>query len=129
MPQDPTKALTPRRINGLFILLVIVAGLVLLSYRPPIAHVYCDKNTLASHPDVIMLGTWWCPYCYEARRYFERNDVNYCEYDVEKSLIGEKLYNDMNGQSIPILLIGPYRINGFDANRFEQLMSRLESER
>lgn len=129
MPQNPTKALAPRRINGLFVLVIAVAVIILINYRPPLAHVYCDENTLTPRPDVIMLGTSWCPYCYEARRYFELNDVNYCEYDVEKSPIGEKLYNDVNGQSIPILLIGPYRISGFDETRFEQLMSRLENER
>jgi len=129
MPQSPNNALAPRRINGLFILVIIVAALVLINYRPPIAHVYCDENTLTSRPDVIMLGTSWCPYCYEARRYFENNNVDYCEYDVEKSPVGEKLYNDLKGQSIPILLIGPYRISGFDENRFEQLLSRVENER
>jgi glutaredoxin len=129
MSQSPTKALAPRRINGLFVLVIIMAGLVLANYRPPVAHVYCDENTLTSRTDVIMLGTGWCPYCYEARRYFENNKVNYCEYDIEKSPVGQKLYNDVNGQSIPILLIGPYRISGFDETRFEQLMSRLESER
>jgi glutaredoxin len=129
MSQSPSKALSPRRINGLFVLVIVMAGLILINYRPPIAHVYCDENALAPRPDVVMLGTDWCPYCYEARRYFENNKVNYCEYDIEKSPVGEKLYNDLNAQSIPILLIGPYRISGFDENRFEQLMSQLESER
>lgn len=129
MPQSPTKTLAPRRISGLIILVIVAAVLILVSYRPPIAHVYCDDNTLKSRPDVIMLGTSWCPYCYEARLYFEHNKVNYCEYDIETSPVGEKLYNDVNGQSIPILLIGPYRISGFDENRFEQLMSKLESSR
>jgi len=129
MPQSPTNMLAPRRINGLLVIVIVVAALILINYRPPVAHVYCDENTLTPRPDVIMLGTGWCPYCYEARRYFERNSVNYCEYDVETSPVGKKLYNEVNGQSIPILLIGPYRIRGFDADRFEQLMSRLESER
>jgi glutaredoxin len=127
MPQSPTKVLSPRRINGLFVLVMLVAVLVLANYRPPVASIYCDQNTLTPRPDVIMLGTSWCPYCYEARRYFANNKVNYCEYDIEKSPVGEKLYNDVNGQSIPILLIGPYRISGFDETRFEQLMSRVES--
>jgi glutaredoxin len=129
MPQNPTKALAPRRINGLFVLVAVVAGLLLVNYRPPIAHIYCDENTQTTRPDVIMLGTTWCKYCYEARRYFKLNDVNYCEYDIEKSPVGKKIYNDVNGQSIPILLIGPYRISGFDENRFEQLMRQRESER
>ena len=69
-----------------------------------------------------MLGTWWCPYCYEARRYLTSNNISYCEYDIERSAEGEKLFNEVKGQAIPVLLIGKYMINGFDETRLEQML-------
>lgn len=122
--QDKTSngSSRPRRLNGLVILLVIVAGLVIVNYRPSIDIVHCTEEILRAKPDVIMLGTLWCPYCYQARRYLTSNNISYCEYDIERSAEGERLFNEVKGQVIPVLLIGKYMINGFDETRLEQML-------
>lgn len=122
--QDKTSngSSRPRRLNGLVILLVIVAGLVIVNYRPSIDTVHCTEEVLRAKPDVIMLGTLWCPYCYQARRYLTSNNISYCEYDIERSTEGERLFNEVKGQVIPVLLIGKYMINGFDETRLEQML-------
>lgn len=107
------------------ILALIVIGLVIVSYKPSIARVHCNDEVLNSKPEVIMLGTWWCPYCYQARRYLTSNNISYCEYDIERSAEGEKLFNDINGQTIPVLLIDKYMISGFDETRLEHLLNRV----
>lgn len=112
----------PRRLNGAVILLVVVAGLMIVNYRPSIDPVHCNEEILQGKPDVIMLGTSWCPYCYQARRYLTSNNISYCEYDIERSAEGEKLFNEVKGQAIPVLLIGKYMINGFDETRLEQML-------
>lgn len=66
-------------------------------------------------PDVLMLGAAWCPACKDATRFFVKNNINYCEYDMEKNAIGAKLYRDVDGRGVPILFIGEYRIQGFNA--------------
>ena len=115
----------PRRLNGIVILVLIVIGLVIVSYKPSIARIHCNDVVLKNKPEVIMLGTWWCPYCYQARRYLTSNNISYCEYDIEGSAEGEKLFNDVNGQVIPVLLIDKYMISGFDEARVERLLSRV----
>jgi glutaredoxin len=115
----------PRRLSGMVILALIVIGLVIVSYKPSIARVHCNDEVLNSKPEVIMLGTWWCPYCYQARRYLTSNNISYCEYDIERSAEGEKLFNDINGQTIPVLLIDKYMISGFDETRLEHLLNRV----
>jgi glutaredoxin len=122
--KNPVKA-GPRRLNGIVILLLIVTGLVIVSYKPSIARIHCNDEVLKSNPEVIMLGTWWCPYCYQARRYLTENNISYCEYDIEHSADGEKLFNDVNGQVIPVLLIGKYTISGFDEARLENLLRKI----
>ena len=115
----------PRRLSGIVILALIVIGLVIVSYKPSIARIHCNDEVLKSKPEVIMLGTWWCPYCHQARRYLTRNNISYCEYDIERSAEGEKLFNDINGQTIPVLLIDKYMISGFDEARLEHLLNRV----
>lgn len=112
----------PRRLNGIVILVVIVIGLVIVSYKPSIARIHCNDEILKSKPEVIMLSTRWCPYCYQARRYLTDNNISYCEYDIESSAKGEKLFNDVNGQVIPVLLIDKYTMSGFDEARLEKLL-------
>jgi len=115
----------PRRLNGIVIVALIVIGLVIISYKPSIARIHCSDEVLKSKPEVIMLGTWWCPYCYQARRYLTKNNISYCEYDIERSAAGEKLFNDVNGQVIPVLLIDKYMISGFDQARLERLLDKV----
>ena len=114
----------PHRLNGIVVLLLIVVGLVIVSYKPSIARIHCTDEVLKGKPEVIMLGTWWCPYCYQARRYLTNNNISYCEYDIEASTEGEKLFNDVNGQVIPVLLIGTYMISGFDETRVENVLRK-----
>lgn len=107
------------------IILLIVTGLIILNYKPSIERIHCNEEILKNKPAVIMLGTWWCPYCSQARRYFTDNKISYCEYDIERSSEGEKLFNEVNGQAVPVLLIDKYIINGFDETRLENLLSKL----
>lgn len=124
--QQKSRSLSrPRRLNGLFIMLLIVAGLTIFAYRPSIERIHCDKDILDSKPEVIMLGTWWCQYCYQARRYFTDHQIRYCEYDIEQSAEGEKLFNDANARAIPVFLIGRYTISGFDETQLEQVLHRV----
>lgn len=117
-----------RRRNGLIVILIVIAGLILLNYRPAIDRIHCNEDILNSKPEVIMLGTWWCRYCYQARRYFTDNDISYCEYDIERSTEGEKLFNDVNGQVIPVILIDQFIISGFDETRLDQLLNKAREE-
>ena len=120
--QEKADNSRPRRLNGILILVLIVTGLIVVSYKPTIARIHCDAEALAKKPEVIMLGTWWCPYCYQARRYLSSRGISYCEYDIERSAEGEKLFNDVNGQVIPVLLVDRYMMSGFDESRLESLL-------
>ncbi|MBT8438897.1 MAG: hypothetical protein KJO91_04155 [Gammaproteobacteria bacterium] len=118
----------PRRLSGLIIILLAFVVLAILNYRPSIERIHCNEEILDSQPEVIMLSTWWCSYCYQARRYLTNNNISYCEYDIERSAEGEKLFNDLNAQAIPVLLVDKYIINGFDEARLESLLSRVREE-
>lgn len=70
---------------------------------------------------VVLYSTAWCGSCKRAKAYFRQFDIPYTEYDVEKSQKGRRDYRTLNGKGVPIILVGKYRLDGFSADRFEQL--------
>jgi glutaredoxin 3 len=131
-PEENKQAVTPsRRVNALPLFALILIAVFAINYKPSIEAIYCTAKTLSPKPDVIMLSTSWCPYCYEARRYFTNNEISYCEYDIEVDARGKNMYDDANKYAdqtgmplgTPVLFIGDHQLSGFDQNRVEKLLS------
>lgn len=101
---------------------VIALAMIVINYRPDIETIHCTDEVLASNPDAVMLGAWWCPYCAQARRYFHNNEISYCEYDIERSERGKQLYKDAGGGGIPVIIIGRYRMSGYDPDTIERAL-------
>jgi len=121
----PSPVKKKRKANGFLILALAFIAILLLSKHEPVTTVDCTPEIIASKPDVVMLGAWWCTYCYQAKKYFQHNDINYCEYDMENTTIGKQLYEDNGGGAVPILLIGKYRLQGFSEQQIEQALALL----
>lgn len=128
MTEQTTKK-SNRRFSALYILAALILVMIISSYRTAISTIDCDADLIKTNPDVIMLGAWWCPYCAEARKYFHANNVHYCEYDIERTAEGERLYEESNGSGIPILIIDDKKYTGFDAAAFEILMNNRKLHR
>jgi glutaredoxin len=75
----------------------------------------------AGNRQVILYSTSWCGYCKKARNYFNKNNIAFTEYDVEKSARGKRDYKAMNGTAVPIILVGDKRMNGFSPATFVRL--------
>ena len=133
--QNKTEDIEPanktRRINRLYVFTAVLIIVFTIGYSFTVDTIYCTKDTLATKPDVVMLGSPWCPYCSQARRYFTHNKISYCEYNVGDSGEGEKLYaqtiNHGTPQVIPILFIGDHQVTGFNKARVEQLLEEQKS--
>ena len=128
MTTNPDK---PQRKNMLrfaifaAVILFIIAQTQYLSVDP----VYCEGEVpvpgqqvrqagplnIKDAPDVLMLGAAWCPACKAATRFFVKNNINYCEYDMERNAIGARLYQEVNARGVPVLFVGEHRIQGFNA--------------
>jgi glutaredoxin len=84
---------------------------------------------LGKKDKVVIYGTSWCHTCDQARHYFRKNNIPYVAYDVEKSRVGKMDFKLLRGKSVPIIIIGDRRMNGFSASRFESLyQQQLKSE-
>ena len=87
---------------------------------------------LGKKDKVVMYSAAWCRMCKKAKNYFRENDVPYVSYDVEKSRTGKMDFKLLRGKSIPIIIVGGKRMNGFNAAKFDRLykdqMKLKESE-
>ena len=115
-----------RKRGGLFVIAAFIIVLVIISKREPVNTIDCDASTIASEPDVIMLGAWWCTYCYQAKRYFQENNIHYCEYDMENTVEGRRLYQESGGGAVPIMFIGEYQLSGFSEQQVEAALTLLK---
>jgi len=111
--------------GGLFLIIFLFAGLIFFSRHEAIITIDCTPEIIAQKPDVIMLGAWWCRYCYHAKEYFQHNNIHYCEYDMENTTTGKQLYQK-HGGGLPVLLIGKYQLNGFSEQQIESALSLLD---
>lgn len=70
---------------------------------------------------VVMYSASWCHVCKRAAEYFRVNDIDYREYDVENDRKGRRDYKRLQGDGVPIILVGKRRMNGFSPSGFEAL--------
>ncbi len=71
---------------------------------------------------VIMYSTQWCPNCRKAHAYFKRHKFSYLEYDIEESVQNLARFREPNGNSVPLILAGDKRMQGFNPKSFEDLL-------
>lgn len=77
---------------------------------------YSDDNK------VVLYTTDWCGYCKKARAFFEKHDIAFTEFDIEKSTEGRKRYEALGGQSIPLIVINNTSIRGFNQSYIQQVL-------
>lgn len=69
---------------------------------------------------VVMYTATWCGICKKAKSYFVANHIPHVTYDVEHSSIGKMDFKSLGGKSVPIIILGKNRMNGFTVAKFEQ---------
>jgi len=77
---------------------------------------------------VVIYTTAWCGICKQAKKYFRDNNIAYVSYDVEKSRIGRTDFKLLKGRSVPIILLGGKRMNGFTVARFDALYKQVQKQ-
>ena len=77
-----------------------------------------------SAPDrkVVLYTTQRCGYCKKAKQFLQRNSIAYREYDVETSSKGKRDFKKLNGQGVPIILVGKQRMDGFSEGRMAAML-------
>jgi len=76
---------------------------------------------LGRYDKVVIYTATWCGVCTKAKQYFRDRNIPYIAYDVEKSPTGQVDFKSLRGKSVPILIVGSKRMNGFTVETFDKL--------
>lgn len=81
--------------------------------------VACD---VSNDNDIVLYGAVWCPYCEQTRQLLASHNVDYCEYDIERSAEGFRQYESLGGGGVPLLLFNDEVIRGYNKPAIELQM-------
>jgi glutaredoxin len=73
---------------------------------------------------VVMYGTSWCMYCKETRAYFQKNGIDFTDYDVESSKEIQDKFKALGGAQVPLIFIGKERIQGFNKDEINKALDK-----
>lgn len=95
-----------------FLLLILAA----VQYRAELYQLVNppEDYTAAHGGKVVLYATDWCGYCAKARKLMKNNGIEYYEYDIEKSVEGNRQYKELGGNGVPVLVIGNEVVHGYD---------------
>ncbi len=86
----------------------LIKGADVISEKGDYSQYYVNK----AHK-IVMFGTSTCPYCTKLRKLLSKQNVDYTEYVLDKNTDGRELFKQLGNNSVPVLLIGNTKINGF----------------
>lgn len=77
-----------------------------------------------SAPRITLYSIRQCPACRQARVYLTQRGLAFQELDVSTSLRAQKALARLGTRSVPVILIGDARVEGFDRRRLESLLGK-----
>ena len=101
--------------------LVVGAGIWFgkpLWQKPAVAPTETVAQTAANgQPPVTLYSAEWCGYCTMTRQLFVANGVQFVELDIEKTTAGYEGHKKLNGDGVPLIVVGDELIRGYDEAR------------
>lgn len=96
--------------------MLIVLVLAIFQHREAISNYLNPPPDYAAMHDgeVILYATSWCGYCAKARKFLNKHDIAFYEYDIEKSTEGRAQYDSLGGRGVPMLLVNGTVIKGYN---------------
>jgi len=102
--------------------LIIAAVTVILNWSSITNFISPSPDYAAAHDGkVILYATSWCGYCKKTRELLNENNIEFHEYDVEKSPEGREQYDRLGVKGVPVLLINGEVVGGYDPSEILKL--------
>lgn len=67
--------------------------------------------------EVVILTQQGCRYCAAAERLLDEANVGYDDYDVDHTDKGRKMFRQLHGHGVPVLVINKQVIHGYSRSR------------
>lgn len=75
----------------------------------------------------VLFATKWCGYCARTRKFFEKNNIPFREYDIEKSAEGYAQYEHLGGHGVPVIVVADQVIHGYDESALRDALGKLKA--
>ncbi|MBJ7310210.1 glutaredoxin family protein [Rugamonas sp. CCM 8940] len=89
---------------------------------------YTEGNYAAYFPDaktrVVVYGTKHCPFCAKTRDYLRGQNIAFADFDIDDSSKAREEFKRLDGEGVPVILIGNRRIAGFNQAAIEDALKR-----
>jgi len=74
---------------------------------------------------IVIYSTPTCPYCKRAKDYFQRNNIEFTEYNVAKDRKAAKEMIKKSGQlGVPVIIINGELIIGFNQTQLDEILAK-----
>jgi len=78
--------------------------------------------TKANPPEIIMYSTQSCGYCIITKDFFNKHNLPFTEYDIEKSKKHMNTFYILGGRGTPLVIINKEIIHGFNEKLMRQAL-------
>lgn len=105
--------------------IIIMVCLVLAGYQFLGKPVPLSARTIDENCDAVVFTTARCPYCKQARNLLNKENVNWCEKDVNVSSANNELFLKLGGKGVPFAVIGDTVVKGYSANLYLSAIKKI----
>src|SRR5690606_7279372 len=92
----------------------------------PASHVIDTHFNVDGSPKLVMYGASWCPYCNNAREFFQDTGIAFTELDVEQDPKAKARYQLIKSSGYPLIYVGAKRFEGFDQRGILQALASVK---
>lgn len=104
----------------LLIVVCIAAAMQIFGNREAAAG---DPRRTTGTSGIVMLSAEWCGYCDQLRADLKRTGVKFRELDVESDAEGAAAWEALDGNGVPVTVVGQSVVHGYDPDGIRKLMT------
>lgn len=103
--------------SGVLGVIVLIACVYLINASAVVPDaVACDA---ADDNDIVLYSAPWCGYCKQTKALLASHNVDFCEYNIERSAEGYSQYQSLGGGGVPLMLFNGEVIRGYNKPEIE----------
>ena len=100
----------------------LVVAIALLIFDRSAAYLFLPGK---DSTQIIIYTTETCPYCRRLRAYLAEQKIAYTDRNIYKTPSGIMGFWILRGRGVPVSVVGPDIIHGYDINKLEESLTEL----
>ncbi|MDY6971555.1 MAG: glutaredoxin domain-containing protein [Thermodesulfobacteriota bacterium] len=104
--------------SGIFPLLIAgknrVEGFNRTLIEVAISSIQGDSEGKKEDIEIVMYSTSRCGYCRMAKRFFDKNKIEFTEHFIDSSFEANQEFRELSGRGVPLIFVDDIRIEGFN---------------